>query len=81
MRKPPEFKGTQGDRINNVEALVDAARKRKCVFCPGPGVYWCQTPTPAAWVQNQIGSVLSRLFRTGLYIYNPPAIIREPTSK
>lgn len=59
-----------GDKINSLDELINAALSKRSVTCPR-SVAW-QGPVPAAFVQNQIGVVIHRLIKSGLYIYEKP---------
>jgi hypothetical protein len=54
-------------KIKTLEQLYQAAMAKKAVTV---GMIH-RKPTPAAWVICYQGSLLCRLFRTGIYLYKP----------
>jgi hypothetical protein len=54
-------------KIKTLEQLYQAAIAKKAVTV---GMIH-RKPTPAAWVICYQGSLLCRLFRTGIYLYKP----------
>lgn len=59
-----------GDKINSLDDLINAALNKRAVTCPECRCW--EGPIPAAFVQNQIGVVIHRLIKSGLYIYEKP---------
>lgn len=57
------------DRITSLNELHQAAMDRKSVYCPSS--YSFGERKPAAFMINQSGAVLRRLFEQGMYIYKP----------
>lgn len=54
-------------RIKTLEQLQALAEQKRSVVVPD--VYCWRRPRPAAFVINLAGSVLVRLFASGMYIY------------
>lgn len=60
----------RGKKITNLDDLINAAINKRSVVCPSARCW--EKPIPAAFVQNQIGVVIYRLIKAGLYIYEKP---------
>lgn len=56
-----------GKRIYDLEGLSIAAQNRRSVVVPTWGGF--MKPRPAVFVFNMIGSILIRMFASGMYIY------------
>ncbi len=54
-------------KIKTLEQLYQAANAKRAVTV---GMIH-RKPTPAAWVLSYQGSLLCKLFRTGIYLYKP----------
>lgn len=57
-------------KITNLDELHQAATDRRSVVIPNWGGF--VRPKPAAFVLNQIGCVLHRMFLSGMYLYEKP---------
>lgn len=57
-----------GDQVKTLGELMDAARKRQAVIVPKARCF--DVPRPAAFVINQTGSLLYRMFQDGIFIYH-----------
>lgn len=54
-------------QITNTFQLVKLVKAKRSVVCPGDRCW--KGPTPAAFMINQQGSTLHRLFVSGMYRY------------
>ena len=56
----------RGIKIKSLSALCNLVKKRKSVVVPG--TVW-ERPTPAAFVINLQGRVISRMIERGMFVY------------
>lgn len=56
-----------GEQITNLEQLAKAAEDKRAVICPSLNCW--RLPRPAAFVINEQGARLLRLFNSGMYLF------------
>ena len=57
------------NRVDNLKTLNALVCAKRSVVCPAWAAW--KKPKPAAVVMNLQGGVLLRMFRSGLYLYEP----------
>jgi hypothetical protein len=66
-------------KIRNLRQLEKAVDNKKSIFCPNTIVF--NKPISAAFMINLIGSLLLKLFRQGMYIYEPKTFTKKSNRK